>query len=519
MASITLSWAANPATDNITDYQVYGANGTGVAFGSCALLATVSALTWTDAALPNSQARTYYIVAQNAAGSSAPDGPLNISTAAPSSVYIQNAGGAVSIAEGTHAARPAAGTAGLVYIETDTKTVWRDNGASWDQVGSSGGGSSGGGISIPGMDGADGDDGFAIPGPPGPAGAAGPSGALSMVYEDATVPGGNTIANTTTPAAFTSSYTIPANSLAVGSVIRVKLYGIYSTAIAPPTLSLTLALGGTTILASGAVTMVGSLTNNGWWADALLTVTAIGASGTVEAQGYAEFSTAATTGLSLDLTNTAAIGSVDTTGTLALTVTAQWSAASASNSIQLREMIVEVMQVGASGAGGGVETLISEVVTSGSQTTVTFSSIPATYRDLELRIRGRTTSASNENILIQYNGDSGANYDQEYGNFVVATTSAGNGIGVSGLTVAGGIAGGTTAANYADATIIDIMDYRGTTFYKESIHRGTIRVGGNTYTFTGSGWWKNTAAITSVLVGLSSGSFVDNSVVSLYGRL
>jgi plastocyanin len=89
MASVTLSWGAPPATDNVTAFQIYGANGTGVAFGSCTLLATVSGLTWTDTGLPNNQARTYYIVAQNAAGSSSPEGPVNVTTSAPSSLYVQ----------------------------------------------------------------------------------------------------------------------------------------------------------------------------------------------------------------------------------------------------------------------------------------------------------------------------------------------------------------------------------------------------------------------------------------------
>jgi hypothetical protein len=90
MAFVTLSWAAAPATDNVTGYKVYGANGTSTAFGSCTLLATVSGLTWTDSGLPNNQARTYYIVAVNAIGSSSPQGPINITTAAATALLIAN---------------------------------------------------------------------------------------------------------------------------------------------------------------------------------------------------------------------------------------------------------------------------------------------------------------------------------------------------------------------------------------------------------------------------------------------
>lgn len=136
MASITITWSANPATDNIIAYDIYGANGTSVAFGSTSLLASINALTWTDIGLPNNQARTYYVVARNTLGSSAPDGPLNITSAAASGVYVQNAGAAPSLQEGLHSARPAAGTANRLYLETDTKALFRDNGASWDGIGS-----------------------------------------------------------------------------------------------------------------------------------------------------------------------------------------------------------------------------------------------------------------------------------------------------------------------------------------------------------------------------------------------
>lgn len=38
------------------------------------------------------------------------------------------------IGYGTHAARPAAGSAGRLYYETDTATLFRDNGTTWDSL-------------------------------------------------------------------------------------------------------------------------------------------------------------------------------------------------------------------------------------------------------------------------------------------------------------------------------------------------------------------------------------------------
>lgn len=44
------------------------------------------------------------------------------------------------IGYGTHAARPAAGSAGRLYYETDTDTLLRDNGGTWDALALAGGG-------------------------------------------------------------------------------------------------------------------------------------------------------------------------------------------------------------------------------------------------------------------------------------------------------------------------------------------------------------------------------------------
>ncbi|QXJ39600.1 hypothetical protein BV455_02966 [Parageobacillus caldoxylosilyticus] len=48
---------------------------------------------------------------------------------------VQNAGGAPSIQAGADASKPSAGVAGRLYVATDTKKIYRDNGTSWDVIG------------------------------------------------------------------------------------------------------------------------------------------------------------------------------------------------------------------------------------------------------------------------------------------------------------------------------------------------------------------------------------------------
>lgn len=172
-------------------------------------------------------------------------------------------------------------------------------------------------------------------------------------------------------------------------------------------------------------------------------------------------------------------------------------------------------------ARSAAKVLITETVTSSTAANVNFTSIPATYRDLEIRIRGRGAKAavSLVDMRLQFNADTGANYDgqslQAHGTTVVAFEN----LAQTNVYV-GNIAAASSPSNAGDLVIIDVFDYRGTTFQKEGAYRNSLKratTTGNVYQETGTFWWRNTAAITSVLVFPSSGGFVDGTVVSLYG--
>lgn len=174
----------------------------------------------------------------------------------------------------------------------------------------------------------------------------------SLVYTNTSVPAGNTVANTVTATSFASTYNIAANTLSVGAAIRVTLRGVYSTAVAAPTISVALKLGSTTVLATGSVSpLAASASNDGWSYEALLIVQTTGATGTVEAQGTSIWQTAASTSAVQPLENTAPI-TIDTTVTQAVTVVVTWGTASASNTITLREMAIWIEGIAAAPSGG-----------------------------------------------------------------------------------------------------------------------------------------------------------------------
>jgi Collagen triple helix repeat (20 copies) len=203
-------------------------------------------------------------------------------------------------------------------------------------------------------DGADGDT-----GPPGQAGAAGVAGAAGpsgspgaagppgtvLVYANTTIPAGNTVSNTSLETFFASSYTVPASTLVMGMALRVRLFGIYSTGVVAPSLALRIYFGATVMIASGTLTTVAGVTNDGWSAEGLFILQTIGAIGTIEAQGLSEFSTASTAVLFVNMDNAAPI-TVNTTITQTIQTSVQWGGTvNASDSITLREMTVEVMSV------------------------------------------------------------------------------------------------------------------------------------------------------------------------------
>lgn len=164
-----------------------------------------------------------------------------------------------------------------------------------------------------------------------------------LVYANTTIPAGNTVANTTTATILTSSYSVPANSLSVGDVIVVKAWGLYGTNIVAPTFLGELLYQSTVIASTGVITTIAGVTNGGWWAEVQSHVTSLGVTGTFESQGYAEFATAATTGLSVNMTNTAPV-TVATTLASILRLRVTWGTANAANTITMRNLSIRIEQ-------------------------------------------------------------------------------------------------------------------------------------------------------------------------------
>lgn len=142
-----------------------------------------------------------------------------------------------------------------------------------------------------------------------------------------------------------------------------------------------------------------------------------------------------------------------------------------------------------------------------SASTVTFGSIPATYRDLRLVI-DLTPTAATYDILGRFNGDTASNYAYNEAGGNGSVTYAGNNTSVSG-----NILGYLTTAS---KTVIEfsVMDYSATDKHKSSLIRQSTA--GEAVAMRATRW-ANTAAVTSLAVVATTSSFASGTTLSLYG--
>lgn len=152
------------------------------------------------------------------------------------------------------------------------------------------------------------------------------------------------------------------------------------------------------------------------------------------------------------------------------------------------------------------ESIATVAVGAGGASTITFSSIPSTYKHLQ--IRGFSTYASNENVYMKPNGNAGTKGHQLQGDGATATGDVYNAIIV--------YSSRTNTGNYVFIT--DVLDYATTTKNKtfRSLAGGDANGAGRVS--LNSGFYDNTAAISSIDIVLSSGgSFTQYSHFALYG--
>jgi hypothetical protein len=157
-------------------------------------------------------------------------------------------------------------------------------------------------------------------------------------------------------------------------------------------------------------------------------------------------------------------------------------------------------------------TPLATVTLGTAASSVTFSSIPATYRDLILVVSAPTTTTPSLQF-VRFNGDTGFNY-----NTVVA----------EGFPTSTGSQAYSSRTNFnlnrtteSSTTIpsiysIQLMDYSATDKHKTGLIRTADFGSGKEGATMWAGRWADTSAISSIVFAVTT-SFDANSTFSLYG--
>lgn len=159
--------------------------------------------------------------------------------------------------------------------------------------------------------------------------------------------------------------------------------------------------------------------------------------------------------------------------------------------------------------------LIASNVLSSSASSVTFSGISGSYRDLVLVCSELlNTDPENSNVGIRLNSDTGSNY--------LVVKASGDGVNKDSRTVTSNylyadldvLFGNTTAQK--GLTIIQFMDYSATDKHKTILSRGNVANRGIAMI---AGRWANTSAITTIQATIlaNAGQFATGSRFYLYG--
>lgn len=163
-------------------------------------------------------------------------------------------------------------------------------------------------------------------------------------------------------------------------------------------------------------------------------------------------------------------------------------------------------------ADTATEIAIATQTLSSAAASITFSSIPSTYTDLRVVLSSAGVTVAGGDLYLRFNGDTATNYSRTriYGDG--ATVTSNRGTSIDNIPLSLGI-----TVNPCLYTA-DIFSYAGSTF-KTVLSTLSEDNNGSGYTGNVVGLWSSTAAITSLVLSMSSSTFKVGTTATLYGIL
>jgi hypothetical protein len=159
------------------------------------------------------------------------------------------------------------------------------------------------------------------------------------------------------------------------------------------------------------------------------------------------------------------------------------------------------------------ESIATVTIGAGGASSATFSSIPSTYKHLQIRGIFRPTTATW--IIARFNGDSATNYSQHDLRGDGSTTSSEYTINA---TSAYFILGTGTGTSIYGTGVMDILEYANTNIYTTTKSLNGIDANGSGNVDLTSSSWRNSSVISSIALSLNNaGTIPEYSSFALYG--
>jgi hypothetical protein len=185
--------------------------------------------------------------------------------------------------------------------------------------------------------------------------------------------------------------------------------------------------------------------------------------------------------------------------------------------------LLGMMASGATGSKQSSYESIATVTAAGGEASLTFSSIPGTYKHLQIRgwNKAASTSGSYVNAEMTFNSDTGNNYTYHLLRAGGTSVSSSGGLNTGGSKPnLLGYANDPAYTNAVGVSIVDIIDYASTSKYK-TVRTITALNNDSTLTLLDlySNLWLNTNAITTITITQQGGysGFFAGATFALYG--
>jgi len=161
--------------------------------------------------------------------------------------------------------------------------------------------------------------------------------------------------------------------------------------------------------------------------------------------------------------------------------------------------------------------IASSTAGSGGVANIDFTSIPATYTDLNILLSARTNDASIYGaIKLQFNNSTTTYSGKEIYGSGTAAASYTRGVTDNGLYI-GDVNGNTTTANSFSNFSIYIPNYTSSNYKSVSVDGVEENNATETYSRLLAGLWSSASAITSVKFSFTGATILEYSTAYLYG--